>query len=837
MMTMLLCAPPKNDARKLSMANSLPIDLLLDDISQQLEQHHSLILTAEPGAGKTTRLPLALLQQAWLAGKRILMLEPRRMAARNAATFMARQLGEAVGETVGYHIRLERKVGPNTRLEVITEGLLTQRLQSDPELADVGLIIFDEFHERHLHADLALALSHQCQQLLRDDLRLLIMSATLDADALSQQLNAPCLHAPGRSHPVTVHYRPPQGQENLRQHSLRVLREALRDNSGDVLMFMPGVGAIQAVIDAWQDDRVILLPLHGQLSDAEQQQALQPQSKRKVIVATNIAESSLTIDGVDTVIDSGLERVAVFQPARGSQTLQTRPIAQASADQRSGRAGRQRAGQAYRLWAQSQHHTRPGEREAEISRSDLAALQLELLRWGANANELLWLSAPPPALLKQGMALLQQLDICNDGGQLTAHGQRCAQLGLEPRWSHALVIAAQHGSAQLACELAAYLQQWPMKQRRSDDLERELLYARQQPLWRKRIAPLAKRWQQTLTAIKNNEHANTEHTDTEPLDLAALLCLTFPDRIAKRRSQGLGVLMANGSGAELGPDSHLQQHNWLLPVQLGGQQTARIELAVALPGAAWLQQQPGLKSHTRIDIDWNEQGQLQALEKTCLGALVLQQQRLQQLSDEQWHNAWDSFFASRGLGDLPWDPRARQLQQRMQRMRQDQSENWPECDDEALLKRRQQWLLPHVASFRHQRQLQQLNLHQLLLQQLDWQQQQTLEQQLPEKWQSPAGNALSIDYGQHPPRVSARLQEFLGCQQHPTIGQQRQPLSIELLSPAQRPIQITADLPGFWHGSYSEVRKDMRGRYPKHYWPEDPATAEPQRHSIKRKPQ
>ncbi|ASP40198.1 ATP-dependent helicase HrpB [Bacterioplanes sanyensis] len=804
------------------MTTSLPIDALLSDIQQYLSQNHNVVLTAEPGAGKTTRLPLALLQQPWLEGKRILMLEPRRMAARNAATYMASQLGESVGQTVGYHIRLERKVSAATRLEIITEGLLTQRLQQDPELSDVGLIIFDEFHERHLHADLALALSHQCQQLLRDDLRLLVMSATLDADALAQQLQAQCLHAPGRSYPVALHYRPAQPQETLTQHCLRILRQVLRDHAGDVLVFMPGVAAIRACIDAWQDDSVVLLPLHGQLSDKEQKRALQPQHQRRVIVATNIAESSLTLDGVTTVIDSGLERVAVFQPGSAQVTLQTRPIAQASAEQRSGRAGRQQAGQAYRLWAQSQHHGRAAHRDAEIVRSDLSALVLELLRWGAGADELLWLTPPPQALLSQATDLLIQLAIIDQHGQLSEHGRRCAKLGLEPRWSHALTLANEHGCAQAACELAAYLQQWPASMRRSDDIERELNAARRHPLWQQRILPLAQQWQRRLHKVADSK---------TPLSLAQLLYLAFPDRIAQRRHQSDSAKLASGQGVQLKRDTDLHQYDWLVAAQLGGQQPAHIELAAGIDAIASITELPYTQLRQRTLVDWNAQGQLKALQQQCLGALVIEQRELQQLDEEQWLSAWDSFFERRGLQDLPWSDAARQWQQRVALMAQLAPSEWPDCSDEGLLARRQQWLLPAVASLRQQKHLAQLDMTALLRQQLSWQQSEQLDSQLPIHWRSPAGRQLTIDYTQQPPRISARLQEFLGCQQHPRLA--HTPLSVELLSPANRPIQITADLPGFWHGSYAEVRKDMRGRYPKHHWPEDPANDIPRQHSIK----
>ncbi|WP_052063833.1 ATP-dependent helicase HrpB [Nitrincola sp. A-D6] len=478
--------------------NPLPIDDVLPALRQSLLQPGAVLLSAAPGAGKTTRVPLALLDEDWLAGQRILMLEPRRLAARNAAQFMALQLGEAVGQRVGYRIRLDTRVSAQTRIEVMTEGVLTRMLQDDPELSGIGLVIFDEFHERNLHADLALALAHQCQQLLRPDLRLLIMSATLDEQALTTALDAPLLVSEGHSYPVDMHYQPAaNANQSIIEHCARVVHQALQ-HEGDMLVFLPGVREIYQLQQALTHlpASIQLLPLHGQLNDAEQKAALAPSAtqQRKIILATNIAESSLTIDGVRIVVDSGLERRSVFHLSSGLNALQTRQISRASATQRSGRAGRQAPGVCYRLWPQHTHERLDAHIRAEILDADLAPLLLELLQWGAEPTELFWLTPPPTAALQQARELLAQLGMLTpDQTGLSEHGRACAALGIEPRWAHALLSAHALAQGKAACTWVALLQEWPATRRDTDDLLR--LYARakqQRGLWQQRIEPLAK---------------------------------------------------------------------------------------------------------------------------------------------------------------------------------------------------------------------------------------------------------------------------------------------------------------------------------------------------------
>ncbi len=844
---------------------AFPVDTQLASITAQLATHQTLLLTAEPGAGKTTRVPLALLAAPWLAGQQIIMLEPRRLAARNAAVFMASQLGEAAGEQVGYRVRLDSKESARTRILIVTEGILTRMLQDDPELTGVGLVIFDEFHERHLNSDLALALAHQCQQLLRPDLKLLIMSATLDTDELSQRLQAPLLHCPGQGFPVTLDYRPPQSaNESLSQHASRVIHEALQRSDGHLLVFLPGVADIRRLgdelerrypqnnsLDSLKVLPIQILPLHGQLSEQQQKQALAelPAGQRKIILATNIAESSLTLNGVTCVVDSGLERRMEFSPTNGLSELKTRPISQASATQRMGRAGRQQSGHCYRLWPESTHQQRPPHIEAELLNADLASLLLELLLWGAEVDELLWLDSPPTAALNQARSLLHGLGYLSspDSNVLSEHGQQCARLGIEPRWASALVAAQQQGQARPAAELIALLQQWPHQQRRSDDVERLWNASRSTPLWQQRVAPLAQRWLKCLPV------GTTRVINGAPVALARWALLAFPERLARCRSNSsapgtgnthnaLRYLMASGSGAELHPNSDLIGSPWLVVLDLSGAGNHLIRLAIAIEEselAATLAANPHwLSQHTVVQ--WQSQGNLLAEEQSRIGELIWRRRKLDTLGSQQWQQVWRDYFNSAAssavkvqqrLASLNWNAEATQLRQRLLLLHnhdqcQSTAGGWPDVSDQGLLARLDDWLLPYLDGCRNERQLQQLNLVTLLTSLLDWPQQQQLEQQAPTHWQVASGSRIRIDYTETPPVLAVKLQEMFGYPQQPAVLSGRLALKIQLLSPGQKPLQVTQDLPHFWRHGYAEVRKEMRGRYPKHPWPEDPLSAE-----------
>ncbi len=808
------------------MTTSLPIDSLVDDIRQNLSSNNRLLLSAAPGAGKTTRVPLALLNEPWLAGKKILMLEPRRIATRNAAQYMAQQLKETVGQTVGYRIRLETRVSASTRIEVVTEGILTRLLQQDPELADVGLIIFDEFHERNLHADLALALAQQSQELLRDDLRLLVMSATLDNNAIRKTFDAPFLFSEGRSFPIALHYRARENDNvTLIQQVSRVVSEALV-NDGDILVFLPGTAEIRQLQTLLEENHpgVSVLPLHGQLNDQQQKQALAAavEGQRRIILATNIAESSVTIDGVRIVIDSGLERRISFQPANGSSQLQTRFISQASATQRSGRAGRQAEGICYRLWPESQQERLEKSIRPEILDADLSPLLLQLKLWGADADELNWITPPPASALSHAQTLLSQLGITEDE-QLTAHGRLCAELPTEPRWAHAMVTAARLGMADKAADIIALLQEWPHKLRSSDDLQRLLNQAERHPLWQQRVKPLAN---SLLRLIDTNTSGPESSSDADVAGL--ILALAWPGRIAQRRPSSDNFLLANGSGARLAPGSDWHQAQWLAIADISGLKGNTIRMAAELSPATIGRLQslmPALFSSSAV-VRWLDNGQLQCEQQQRLGALVLNRQPLTAMSDDDWQQVWSDFFKTEGFASLNWNEEAQSLRQRLSLLHQHDSSQWPDASDDGLKQTLKDWLLPFCLQARHQRDLKKIDTTTALRSLLPWDKQQLLDQLAPQYWQVASGSRIRIDYSQTPPVLAVKLQEMFGYEGQPGIINQRQPLLIHLLSPAGRPLQVTSDLPHFWRNTYAEVRKDMRGRYPKHPWPEDPLTFE-----------
>ncbi len=831
---------------------AFPVDPLIPDIVSALADNDSLLLTAEPGAGKTTRVPLALLQAEWLAGQQIIMLEPRRLAARNAARYMASQLGEQVGETVGYRIRLENRSSAQTRLLVVTEGVLTRMLQSDPELNGVGLIIFDEFHERHLHSDLALALCHQCQQVWRDDLKLLIMSATLDTDRLGEQLQAPLIHCPGRGFPVELDYRPARSpDERLPQQVARVVDEALNAADGHILVFLPGVADIQRCSDQLQPllaDHIQVLPLHGQLTDQQQKAALADVAagQRKLLLATNIAESSLTLNGVDCVIDSGLERRLQYHPASSLSQLNTVNISQASAKQRMGRAGRQQPGRCYRLWPESTHHTRAQHIEPEIAQTDLSQLQMELMQWGASSDELLWLTPPPHASLNRAKQLLQSLGLC-DGQQqgqqqLTAIGQFAARLGMDVRWAAALAHTASDSRRQTAL-LAAMMQEWPHKQSRSDDLERRWQWAQQQSLWKQRIEPLAQRWLSSAGKATVQTSEKDTNSDEHDHTLAMLTLLAYPDRLARRRgnhsagkdSASGQYQLTSGTGVQLQRDSDLMNADWLVAVDVQGEW---IRAAIAISQneiERWLAQFPQQLNRSVV-VEWQANGSLLAEQQQRIGQLIWQRQPITNMSAEDWQSAWLDYF-SRGrqsrqrLQQLNWTDDCHTLRQRIELVANSSisspdGEPWPDVSDDGLLANVEGWLLPYLSDCRNEKQLRQLDMLQLLKSTLSWPQQQALETLAPTHWQVPSGSRIRLDYSENPPVLPVKLQEMFGEPTQPAILNGQLQLLIHLLSPGRKPLQVTRDLPHFWQHGYVEVRKEMRGRYPKHPWPEDPLSAE-----------
>ena len=822
---------------------SLPIDQILPELLQTLNNNANVVLQAPPGTGKTTRIPLTLLNETWLGENKIIMLEPRRLAARNAAHFMAASLGEQVGQQVGYRIRMDSKTGPKTRIEVVTEGVLTRMLQSDPELNGVGLVIFDEFHERSLQADLGLALCLESQSALRDDLKILVMSATLDSAATAKLLgDAPLISSAGRSYPVEIHYTapPPRARrEQLLQHQASLITKTLLQEDGSVLVFLPGSGEIRQLEQQLQNmklgDDILITPLYGDLSLEAQQQAIQPapKGKRKIVLATNIAETSLTIEGVRIVIDSGLARIPRFEPASGLTRLETVNISQASAEQRRGRAGRLEPGSCYRLWPQGQqllaHST------AEILEADLAPLALELAQWGCHdPSQLKWLNPPPKATFNQAQGLLKQLGALNNNFRITAHGQQMAKLPLHPRLAHMILKAQQIGVGKLACQIAALLSERdPLRKtdQRDSDLRSRLNLlttnsSNQANL--KRIKQSVRQWQQQLSINDNNNDLSLT---------GVLLSLAYPDRIAQHRPGKDGrYLLANGRGAEFGEYESLANEPYLVIAELGARQTeARIFLAAAID-AQQIDEHFSELIETKNIIDWDQRSKaVQAVQQQCLGALVLDERPLDNPDPEQICTALLEGIRQTGLQCLPWSKTNRQWQQRLEFLHRHEPDNWPEASDQALLNNLDQWLAPFINGMSRLSHLAKLDLQAALNTQLDWPQQMQLDQLAPTHIQVPTGSRIALDYDNDPPILAVRLQEMFGASDTPTIANGKVKLLLHLLSPGQRPMQVTQDLKGFWQGSYAEVKKDMKGRYPKHYWPDDPLQAEPTRRAKPRK--
>ncbi|QQX58205.1 ATP-dependent helicase HrpB [Pseudomonas chlororaphis] len=833
--------------------NSLPIDEVLPALREALATRHEAVLEAPPGAGKTTRVPLALLNEPWLAGQRILMLEPRRLAARAAAERLASELGEKVGETVGYRIRLDSKVGPNTRIEVVTEGILTRRLQDDPALEGVGLLIFDEFHERSLDADLALALSLNGRDLFRDEqpLKILLMSATLEGERLAGLLDdAPILRSEGRMFPVDVRWgRPFQPGEFIEPRLVQTVLEALNDESGSVLVFLPGQAEIRRVHQQLADavgerPEILLCPLHGELDLAAQRAAIEPAppGKRKVVLATNIAETSLTIDGVRVVVDAGLARVPRFDPGSGMTRLDTQRISRASATQRAGRAGRLEPGVCYRLWSQDQHEQLAAYGSAEILQADLAGLALQLARWGVTPAQLVWLDVPPGAAYAQAQDLLERLGAltakAGEDWKLTAHGQAMAELPAHPRIAHLLLRGQALGLANMACDVAALLGERDILRGGGADLHSRLVLlsgeeraARGAQGGVQRARQLARQYRGYLRGQPSQAVADPDH----PRWLGALLALAYPDRVAQqRRPGGAEYRLANGRAALFSETDSLMKQPWLVIADLGsrqGQREERIYLAADFDPALF---DSVLAEQVRsVDqLDWDErEGVLRAERQRKVGELVLSREPLTGLDEVARCQALVNLVRRKGLELLPWTPELRQWQARVALLRQLDLEakgesQWPDVSDTALLKSLESWLLPYLGKVSRLSHFANLELASIVHNLLPWPLPQRLDELAPHHLTVPSGSSIRLDYSEQPPILAVRLQELFGLAETPRIAGGRQVVKLHLLSPARRPVQVTQDLANFWHSTYAEVKKDLKGRYPKHYWPDDPLVAE-----------
>jgi ATP-dependent helicase HrpB len=820
------------------MSANLPIDSVLPALKQVMVDNRNAVLIAAPGAGKTTRVPLALLGSSWLGNNKIIMLEPRRIAARSSAKFMASALGETVGETVGYRVKMDTKVGPRTRIEVVTEGVLTRMLQTDPALEGIGLVIFDEFHERSLQADLGLALCLQTQALLREDLKLLVMSATLEAGPVAGLLGeAPVVRSEGRSYPVETVYWPIAASMRLEDAVAGTIEEALRAHEGDVLVFLPGKGEIRAVesklAGKLRDSSVRICPLHGSLSSDAQDMALMPvpAGQRKVVLATSIAETSLTVEGITVVIDCGLMRVSRFSPRTGMSRLETVTVSTASADQRRGRAGRVMPGTCYRLWSREEEQGMATQSTPEILEADLTSLLLELSAWGVNdVAELDWLDSPPVPALQQARDLLIQLGALDKSGKaITAHGKQMAEFGKHPRIAHMLLRAVPLGLGGLGCELAVLLGERDFIRFQGSApnadirIRVETLRGGGSHLTdegtRRRLAEEVKRLQRELGI-----HAALGQEKIQ--DCGLLLAFAYPDRIARRRENGK-YLLSGGRGAAFAGGEPLSYQEWLVVADVEDTGTdSRIRMAASV---AFDQLARHLQDEivAETNIYWDaESKSVRGRSRRKLGALLLEETPLSRIPADRVLQVLLEGIRTEGLELLPWTKSARQFQERAVFIRQHE-ESWPDLSDDALIGSMEEWLSGYIDGMRGKSDLQRLNLKDLLESMLTWDQRRELEDSAPTHWMVPSGSRIPIDYSDIvAPAVAVRLQELFGLPETPRIAGGRVPLTLHLLSPAQRPVQVTRDLASFWSTTYFEVRKDLRGRYPKHYWPDNPLEAQ-----------
>jgi len=820
------------------MKTPLPIHQVIPQLREALREHSRVILQADPGAGKSTVVPLKLMNEPWLKGRKILLLEPRRLAARMVAERMAGTLGEATGAQIGYRMRGDVRSGEQTRIEVVTEGVLSRMLLADPALEEVGAIIFDEFHERSLQSDLGLALTLQAQELLREELRILVMSATLDREALSRLLGSktPIISSRGRAHPVNCRYLAPQiplpVPRELPDRTASLIRQALDEEEGSILAFLPGAAEIRRCAELLRrriPSSVIIAPLYGALSPAEQHRAVAPApaGTRKVVLATNIAETSLTIEGIRIVIDSGYERQVRYDASRGMNRMRTVPISASSAEQRAGRAGRTAPGVCYRLW----NAKRPlaPQSEAEIVRADLASLRLELAAWGAEASELAWSDPPPDHALQNATDLLHRLEMLEYSGTLTPLGEAALRLGEHPRIAHMLLQGRKRNLGYEAALLSAILSERPTMQ--SSDLSEEM-----ETIQRKlrqndpSLKQLARTLAQTLRKLKLSPRSRVESRAT-----GLLIALAYPERIALRRSKGTRYRSAGGRGMRLRPGDTLERCDLLAVAEAGGQGSEAI-----IRRAAPLQRED-LESlaliGSREDLRFNpETGRVEARRVLHCDTLILESRPLPRPDPKRLARVLLEGIRQQGPDCLPWEETSRMLRQRVHCARLHRSDPWPDWSDDALTERMEEWLLPYLEGIDSIDGLTKLDLGALLEAALGWERKRELDRLLPPSLELPAGNRVAIDYSDpETPTLSARLQELIGWTKTPKVLEGQLPLSIHLLSPARRPLAVTRDLESFWRQVYPEVRKEMRGRYPKHYWPEDPFHAEAVRGGVKRK--
>ncbi|WP_449414775.1 ATP-dependent helicase HrpB [Ochrobactrum teleogrylli] len=810
----------------------LPVTRILPQLDTAMDTHASAVLVAPPGAGKTTLVPIHMLDAQWRGDGMIVLLEPRRLAARAAARRMAELLGEEPGETVGYRMRLESKVSGRTKILVVTEGVFARMILDDPDLKGVAAVLFDEFHERSLDADFGLALALDVQAALRDDLKILVMSATLDGARVAALLgDAPVIESEGRAFPVDIRYRERKADERVEDALARSIRDALADETGSILAFLPGQGEIERTVRLLEDRvpaHVILAPLYGAMEGRDQDAAIKPapEGRRKVVLATSIAETSITIDGVRVVIDSGLARLPKYEPATGLTRLETVRTSRASADQRAGRAGRTEPGMAIRLWHQGQTASLPAFSPPEILEADLSGLVLDSAAWGVtDPATLAFLDAPPKPALNEARALLRRLGALDEAGRLTPDGEAMRQLALPARLAHMVAEAGKRGEVLKAAELAVLLTERGLGGNETDLDTRFSRFRNDRSDRAQRAKGLAKR----LAANVPNQGAPAGS------GIGRMLIDAYPDRIARARGQTGQFLLANGRGGEVDSAISLSRAPWLVVADMSGKAGRARVLSAAEVSEAEIRLALGERIESGRQVVYDpEKNALRAREAVRIGAIALSEKPLAAPSGSAADEGVIAALREHGLGILPWGKEAEILRRRLGWLYRGLGDPWPSMDDEHLLETLEDWLLPFLTG---EAQLDRIPGHVLkngLLSLVPFDLQRSVDQLAPTHFNVPTGSHIPIRYDAEEPVLAVRVQELFGLGVHPSIANGKVPLLLELLSPAHRPIQITRDLPGFWKGSWADVRTDMRGRYPKHVWPEDPANAEATRRAKPR---
>ena len=811
-------------------SSPLPIDDALSRLLEALRGREAAVLVAPPGAGKTTRVPLVLMDEAWAANKKILVLEPRRLAARAAAARMAATIGEQVGDTVGLRVRFGSKVSKKTRIEVVTEGVFTRLVLDDPSLDGIAAVLFDEFHERSLDADLGLALARDVQQGLRDDLKVLVMSATLDGARVAALIgDAPVVESEGRAFPVETRHLGRDPRERIERQVADAVKRALRADTGSLLVFLPGAGEIRRtetmLRDEVRDPDVDIVALYGALEARDQDRAISPAppGKRKVVLATSIAETSLTIEGVRVVIDSGLARVPRYEPDVGLTRLETVRVSRAAADQRRGRAGRTEPGVCYRLWDEPQTGSFDAYTRPEILSADLSSFVLDLAQWGASdAAGLAFLDAPPAAAMKEARTLLIELGALDAQGRITEEGRKLRALPLPPRLARMVVDAGEAGAGDQAANIAAILTERGLGGDDVDLAHRLDHFRRDRSARAQDARAMAKRWS---PAGGNGE-----------MSVGAILSLAYPDRVAKSRGSGGAFLLANGRGGNVDPASSLARQPFIVVAELTGAANAsRIVLAAPISleeiEARFADR---IEDRDAVTFD-NGSASLRARRTRRLGSIVLAEQVKQVTPDTDTARIFAQGLIAQGLNKLDWSKAALQWRARVQFLRKAEDNEWPDMSDEGLANSAADWLEPLLIDKTARGQIGAGELFDAVSNLVPWNLRRRLDDEAPTHFTAPTGTNAAIDYeAEQGPTISIRLQELFGLSQHPSIAGGRIPLVIELLSPGHKPVQITRDLPGFWRGSYADVRTEMRGRYPRHPWPDDPASALPTRRAKPR---